>query len=89
MFQDLVDLFSGWYSTYVETIRDLLQYTVSHEIALEQADGTLYTSSWQDTINPDIWSAYVPWEHIIAAVTLIVFTVCVFKFMRSVLCKIL
>lgn len=89
MFNDLVALFSGWYSDYVEVIRDLLETTEEVVYVHELSDGTLWTDSVTNTINPAIWSAYVPWEQIIAAVTLIVFTVCIFRFMRSVLCKIL
>ena len=85
MFQDLVDLFSGWYSDYVEVIRDLLQTT--HTVLTIDSLGNQVIDTYD--VNPEIWSAYVPWEELIATVTLIVFTVCIFKFMRSVLCKIL
>ena len=91
MFNDLISLFSGWYSDYVESIRDLLQYDVSElvMIAVNDGEGGYVSDTVTNTVNPAIWSAYVPWEQIIAAVTLIVFIVCIFKFMRSVLCKIL
>lgn len=88
MFEDLISLFTGWYSDYVEAIRDLLAYDVETITAIETANGTV-TETVTNTINPDIWSAYIPWEHIFAFVTLIVFVVCSFKLMRSLLCKIL
>lgn len=89
MFDDLLSLLGGWYADYVETIRDLLQTTEEVLTVTPLGDGTVDSQSVINTVNPAIWSAYVPWEHIIAAVTLIVFTVCIFKFMRTVLCKIL
>ena len=89
MFDDLISLFSGWYSDYVAVIRDLLEYSESTLTAFECSDGSIYTDTVTNTINPSIWSAYVPWEQIIAAVVLVTFTVCIFKFMRSVLCRIL
>lgn len=91
MFSDLISLFSGWYSDYVESIRDLLQTseTVYYNIALDDGAGGYISDIATNTINPSIWSAYVPWEQIIAAVVLVTFTVCIFKFMRSVLCRIL
>lgn len=85
MFQDLVDLFSGWYMNYVQDIRTLLE--TSQQLVVTDGDGTQTVIT--NIVNPEIWSAYVPWEHVIAAVVLVVFTVCVFKFIRSVLCKIL
>lgn len=85
MFEDLVDLFSGWYMRYASSIRSLLETT--QQTVVTDAEGTQTVIT--NYVNPEIWSAYVPWEHLIAAVTLIVFTVCVFKFIRSVLCKIL
>ena len=89
MFDDLISLFSGWYADYVEAIRDILHYDSESLIAFELSDGSVYSDSVVNSINPSIWSAYVPWEHIIAAVVLITFTICIFKFMRSVLCRIL
>lgn len=74
MFADLVELFSGWYLSFAQSVRDLLQVVDS--------DTGLVT-------NPEIWSAYVPWEHIIATVVLVVFIVCIFRFLRAVLCKML
>lgn len=88
MFQNLIDLFSGWYFDYVEAIRDLISYTQETVTAIPTENGTV-TEVIENTINPAIWSAYVPWEQIIASVTLIVFVVCIFKLMRSFLCKIL
>lgn len=38
---------------------------------------------------PEIWSPFVPWEQLIAATVLIVTICCVFRLLRSVLCKIL
>lgn len=72
MFADLVSLFSGWYLSFVETIRDTLQLT---------NDGVV--------TNPEIWSAYVPWEYLIAAVVLCVFVICIFRLIRSFVCRIL
>lgn len=74
MFSQLVDLFSGWYLTFAASIRDLLQ--------IVDSDTGVVT-------NPEIWSAYVPWEHIIAAAVLIVLLVSFFKLVRCVLCEIL
>ena len=89
MFSDLISLFSGWYTDYVETIRDLLQTSEDVLFVVPLDDGTVYTDTVTNIVNPSIWSAYVPWEQLIAALTLIVFTVCIFRFMRSVLCRIL
>lgn len=81
MFADLIDLFDGWYQSLVSAISSIMVTEV-----VEDAQGTVITSTAKSI---DVWSAYVPWEEIIAAVVLITFTVCIFKFMRSVLCKIL
>lgn len=89
MFQDLIALFSGWYSDYVEAIRSLIEYDYTSIVAVQGPDYTILTDTVTNTVVPSVWSAFVPWEHIIASVTLIVFIVCIFKFMRSVLCKIL
>lgn len=89
MFDDLVALFSGWYQTLVQNIRDLLAYQVTEVVVYPDGAGNVITDTVSYTVNPSIWSAYVPWEQIIAAVVLIVFIICIFKFMRSVLCKIL
>lgn len=74
MFADLVALFDGWYLSFAQSIRDLLQITDPETGAVSA---------------PEIWSAYVPWEHLIAAVVLIVLVVSFFKLVRSVLCQIL
>lgn len=42
-----------------------------------------------DVFLPEIWSAFVPWEEIIAVVVLVTFIICTFKLLRSLLCKIL
>lgn len=77
MWSDLVSLFSGWYASYVSTIRGILEVTNT------DADGIVtYTS-------PEIWSAYVPWEELIAAVVLCVFLISFFKLVRFVLCNLL
>lgn len=72
MFLDLIDLFSGWYQSYVQDIKVLLEL-----------------GPVEDPFLPEIWSAFVPWEALIAAVVLIVTICCVFRLLRSVLCKIL
>lgn len=77
MFSDLVSLFSGWYENYIQSIRSILEVTNT------DADGIVTVTS------PEVWSAYVPWEHLIAAVLLIVLVVCFFKLVRSILCQIL
>ena len=91
MFQDLLSLLGGWYYDYVEAVRDMLQYDVTElvMIAVNDGEGGYVSDTVTNSINPDIWSAYVPWEHIICAIVLIVFVCCIFKFMRSLLCKIL
>lgn len=89
MFDDLIALFSGWYQDYVEAIRDLLQTSQVIVTMTPDGQGDYVTQTIANDINPEIWSAYVPWEQLIAAVTLIVFTCCIFKLMRSILCKIL
>ena len=81
MFDDLIALFSGWYSDFVSDILDL-QVT---EVILDGSDSVVSSTSH----NIDVWSAYVPWEQLIAAVVLIVMVISVFKLLRSVLCKIL
>lgn len=89
MFQSLVDLFSGWYESYVSAIRDLISYEVTQIVAVPGEDYSILTDTVSYEVVPDVWSAFVPWEHIIAATVMIVFLVCIFKFMRSVLCKVL
>lgn len=74
MFSDLVALFDGWYLSFVSSIRSTLQ-------SVDPDTGVV--------TDPEIWSAYVPWEQLIAAVVLCIFIVCVFRFLRSVLCKML
>lgn len=81
MFLDLIDLFSGWYSSLVSDISNILVT----DVVLDGSDNVVSSSSK----SIDIWSAYVPWEQIIATVVLVTFVICIFKFMRSVLCKIL
>lgn len=81
MFNDLVALFSGWYSDFVSDI--LLLHTT--EVVLDGSDQVVSSTS----SSLSVWSAFVPWEHIISAVVFIVMIVSVFKFLRAVLCKIL
>lgn len=81
MFDDLIALFDGWYQSFVNSISSIMVTEV-----IENAEGTVMQSSAKSI---DVWSAYVPWEHIIAAVVLIVTVCCVFRLLRSVLCKIL
>lgn len=81
MFDDLISLLGGWYSDFVDTISQILVT----EVVLDGNDAVI--SSTSKSIG--VWSAYVPWEHIIAAVVLIVFISAIFKLLRSILCKIL
>lgn len=81
MFNDLVDLFSGWFNSFVNSISSIMMTEV-----VEDAEGNVISSSAKSI---DVWSAYIPWEQIIAAVVLIIFVVCLFRFLRSVLCRIL
>lgn len=74
MYADLVALFDGWYLSFAQSIRDLLQITDPETGAVS---------------SPEIWSAYVPWEHLIAAVVLCVFVICLFRLVRSFVCRIL
>lgn len=89
MFNDLMALFSGWYNQYVTRIRDLLQTSTVEVIMTPDGAGDYVTQTFASDVNPEIWSAYVPWEALIATVIFVVFIVCVFRFLRSVLCKIL
>lgn len=82
MFDDLVALFSGWYYDYVSYIKNLLVVT-------NTTTDTVNNTVVVETVVPEIWSAYVPWEQLIASVVLIVFVCVAFKFLRSVLCKML
>lgn len=79
MFDDLVALFSGWYSDFLDSVMSKF----ATEVIIDGSDNLL--SSTSKTI--DVWSAYVPWEHLIAAVVLITFTICIFKLLRSIICK--
>lgn len=85
MFDDLVSLFSGWYLDFVASVQDALSYRVGEY----QYIGDGVYDYVENQITPEIWSAYVPWEHIIAAVVLVVMVSIVFKTLRSILCKIL
>lgn len=89
MFEDLMDLFTGWYTTYVSRIMNILQTNQVITTLTPDGQGDYVTQTIANDINPEIWSAYVPWEAIIATVIFVVFIVCIFKFLRSVLCKIL
>lgn len=81
MFDDLISIFSGWYLDFIEAVSS------SHitEVVTDAEDHVV--SSTAKTL--DVWSAYVPWEQIIAAVVLVVLIVSIFKFMRAVICKML
>lgn len=81
MFDDLIELFSGWYSDFLDTVMSKF----STEVIIDGSDNVL--SSTSKTL--DVWSAYIPWEQLIAAVVLVVTICCVFRLLRSVLCKIL
>lgn len=81
MFADLVALFSGWYSDFLDAVSQILVT----EVVLNGSDEVLSSTSR----SIDVWSAYVPWEHLIATVVLIVFLCAIFKLLRTVLCKIL
>lgn len=85
MFDDLIALFSGWYYNFVGDIIDILKYRVGEYQYI--GDG-VYDYVENDII-PSVWSAFVPWEQIIAAIILVVMIVSIFKLLRSVLCKIL
>lgn len=85
MWSDLLSLLGGWYQDYVSAIRSLIEYSVS--VPAIAADGT--DLLYQDIIVPSVWSAFVPWEHLIAFAVLITFIICIFKLVRSVLCRIL
>lgn len=80
MFNDLIALFSGWYLDFVQEIQNAM--SVSKVIVDESGSTTT------ETIVPEIWSAYVPWEQLIAAAVLITFLVIIFKLLRSVICRI-
>ena len=54
MFNDLISLFSGWYGDYVESIRDLLQTSETVITAVPLGDGTYYSDSVINTVNPAI-----------------------------------
>lgn len=81
MFDDLLSLLGGWYADFVDSISQILVT----EVVLDSSESVVSSSSR----SIDVWSAYVPWEHIICAVVLIVFISAVFRLLRSVLCKIL
>lgn len=83
MFESLYSLVGGWYDDYVDMIRAILE--TQQDVVSVLPDGTVETV--RNTINPEIWSAYVPWEHLIATVILITFTICIFKLLRSIICK--
>ena len=81
MFQDLINLFSGWYLDFCDEVANFSIFTHTFD-----SDNHL-VSITESSLG--VWSAYVPWEQIIATVVLVTFVICIFKFMRSVLCKIL
>lgn len=56
---------------------------------VETIRDTLQLTNDDVVSNPEIWSAYVPWEQIIAAVVLVTLVICLAKFVRSVICQIL
>ena len=81
MFDNLIALFSGWYLDFVDSVKDILVT----EVVLDGSDAVVSSTSR----SIDTWSAYVPWEQLIAAVVFIFFLSAIFKLLRSVLCKIL
>lgn len=89
MWSDLLALVGGWYSAYVSQIRGILETTQIITTLTPDGSGDYVTQTIANELIPDVWSAFVPWEHIIATVILLTFTICVFKFMRTILCKIL
>lgn len=85
MFESLYSLVGGWYDDYVDMIRAIIQTTQESVVVLP--DGTV--EYIHNTVYPAIWSAYVPWEHLIGTAILLTFTICIFKLLRSILCHIL
>lgn len=77
MFDEIVALFDFDFSDFVSEIVDL--FTTNNEIS----EGVYETQ-----IANAPWSAFVPWSQIFAFVLLIVFIICIFKFMRAVLCRV-
>lgn len=80
MFDDLVSLFSGWYSDYVSAIKNLL-------VVENTVTDTVNNTVTVETVIPEVWSAFVPWEALIGTVVLITFLVLFFRLMRSILCQ--
>lgn len=76
MFDQLVSLFSGWYLSFVDSVKSVLtiQNTVGEDLVMSV---------------PEVWSAFVPWEHLIAAVVLVTFIIALCKLLRCVICQIL
>lgn len=78
MFDSIIELFDFDFSSRVSEI--VGAFTTSYE----DAEGNIV-----ETIANVPWSALVPWKEIFAFVCLIVFIVLIFKFLRSVICRVL
>lgn len=78
MFDSITQLFtfdfSNWISQVVST------FTTYYE----DAEGNI-----TETIANIPWSALVPWEQVFAFIMLVIFIIVIFKFLRSVICRVL
>jgi len=73
MFNDLIDLIFPSGSPWVDAIQTWIDTLVSS-----------YSLS-----DIDLGCALIPWDNICATVVLCVFIICLFRFMRSVFCKVI
>lgn len=78
MFESITELFNFNFSSWISEV--VSTFTTSYE----DAEGNII-----ETIAEIPWSALIPWQQVFAFVTLIVFVVVIFKFLRSVLCRVL
>lgn len=77
MFNEIVSLFDFDFESWISSIVGF--FTTSTEIS----EGV-----YQETIAEAPWSAFVPWPQVFAFILLVVFIICIFKFMRAVLCRV-
>ena len=73
MFNDLIDLIFPSGSPFVDSIQTWIDSLVQ--------SNTL--------TSVDLGTSMIPWDNILSTVILCTFIVCLFKFMRSVFCKVM
>lgn len=76
-----------------DSIIELFDFDISSRISEVVGTFTTYFEDAEGNITETIanipWTALVPWKELFAFICLIVFVVLIFKFLRSVICRVL